>query len=318
MPAEFPSAVTGPLNTMRTAARTATSFASNVVSLLTALVGANNPFGSAATREAGTEAGEVPVLNAAGRIEPSLLPSATDSVRGAVMLARNLQDGRAGVVATAAQVSAHATAATTGLDASNFTMTALANDVVFTAPAVGMLVIAGAGGGGHRPPGFITNSAGTAPREAFLAPASLGVSGGATTLRYGDNAASASAPSIVVPGGHGGGRPKPSVAVFQLLTVTPDDDAPQFALLLDGKGAPGGGPGAFASARGGTLVSVGYPGGPGALLIAKVSAGGRYRVSIGSGGAGAAAITGLNSAAGERSDGGVRGLDGYAFYVRLD
>jgi len=239
MPAEFPSAVTGPLNTMRTAARTATSFASNVVSLLTALVGANNPFGSAATREAGTAAGNVPVLNAAGRIEPSLLPSATDSVRGAVVLARNLRDERAGVVATAAQVSA-AAATTQGLDATNFTLTQLSSGVVFTAPAVGLIVVGAAGGGGHRPDGS---------RASFLRDGGAGGNAAASYLYYGPQVASDSATTrIEVRGGYGGavrGLMREGNTGVNFLSPPAATGRPDLAMVMRGKGGLGGDGGAY-------------------------------------------------------------------------
>ena len=305
--ADFPNAVTAPLERLRAMRQSATDFASEVTSLLTELVGDNNPFGTAALREVGNAAGEVPVLDTTGKIPPAVLPEATADARGTVVLARGIQDARPGVVPTAAQIAALTAVAGTGLNAANFTITQLQHDVAFTAPAIGLVMVASAGGGGHRPPAaradYLTDGRGTPARDSFMF--------------YGPQVSNNSSRDFIrVRGGLGGGegdQNRRGGVEFPVINAVAG--APDFAMLLIGKGAPGGDPGAFdpdTRVVGGAVAGV--PGNSGNLMLAKVALGATVRVRLAGAGAGAAA---LPQAANQRSVAGGRGLDGFAYFVRL-
>lgn len=305
MPADFPSEVTTPLGRLRTITSGATSFASDVVALLTAAFGTGNPFGTAATRNTGTNAGQVPLLASGGRIEPSLVPEATETARGGVIVARDIADARAGVVVTAAQVAAFAAAAGTGLNAANLAVTQLQDGVDFTAPAVGLIVVGAAGGGGHRPPADTNN---------YLNDG-LGANAADSFLWYADRQTQSS--RLQVRGGLGGAQrgSQASPQGIAFPAVPAGDNRPDFAITLLGKGGPGGVAGAYINTTSNTLPSyAGVPGGDGELLIAKVMAA-TYRVTLGAAGAGGAALTGLSS--GARSTAGGTGFAAFAFYMRL-
>jgi len=303
MPADFDTNITAPLGRLRALTAGATSFASDIVSLLTAAFGTSNPFGTAATRDTGTAEGNVPLLGAGGRIEPSLLPTATATDRGAVLLARDINDRRTDVIATAAQLAAHAATVKSGLEASNFTITQLTSGVAFTAPAVGLIFVAASGGGG------------SVPTRSGLAPLLVdGGDGEDARLRYGSA-------QVVVAGGQGGFRPSSISQIqragFSVVTLTQSPpNTPDFAVLLGGKGAAGGKTGLYDTDTStiGTETR-GHAGAAGSLLVAKVPAGGVYTATIGAAGRGAAALTGLPS--GQESVGGGDGALGWAFYLRL-
>jgi len=309
--ADFPPSVTTPLGRLNALANDAVTFASDVVATLRALVGDNNPFGTAALADTGTAEGNVPLLNADGEIDAALLPEATADARGAVLLARNLTDARAGVVATAAQVSALAATAGTGLNADNFTVTELASGAIFTTPAIGLIVVGAAGGGGHRPPrlptDYLTDGAGGNAANSYL--------------YYGDGALTATTTRVEVRGGTGGaarGNERPGNRGLNLVAVTAGTGAPDFAMILRGKGGLGGTGGTFVGDPShGTRSLEGLSGDDGEMLVAKVTAGARYRVTLGAAGAGAAALGSAALSGAEASNAGDAGLAGYAFFVGL-
>ena len=302
----LPSEVTAPLARLRALSGTATTFASDMVSLLGALLDpARGPLGTAALRDTGTDEGNVPLLDSTGKIPSALVPEATAEARGAVTLARTLEDTRAGVVPTAAQISMLTAAASTGLSAANFTITPMADGVDFTTPAQGLIIVSGAGGGGHTPPAsgeYLSGGHGTGTISSFLF--------------FGPVRTQSSPNNIRVRGGLGGGS-APNVETPIRIPVydATVDGAPDFAVTIKDKGSPGGDPGAFdPTATTGNDAVVGLPGEPGDLLIAKVPAGKTYRANLASGGAGAAARPATSS---QRSVAGRQGGDAFAFYVRL-
>ena len=304
----LPDSITEPLARLRARSGDgATGFASNVVAVLDAMLNTTTGIlGTASVRDTGTTEGTIPVLNADGEIAPALVPGATSEAQGAVLLARSITDARPGVVPTAAQITALAQTAATGLNAANFNITALTNNVDFTTPATGLILIAAAGGGGHSPPasgGYLSGGNGTRGQEA--------------RLRYGANLASASTASIRVLGGVGGGSGAAQLVGFEAVTTidSTQASAPTFAFRLFQKGAQGGDPGAYdpdTRSAGGEVV--GLPGSNGDLLIAKVEAGRTYRPVIGNGGAGAAATPTTTNT---QSVAARAGLNGYALFVRL-
>jgi len=305
MPADFPTEVTTPLGRLNALTQTATTFASDVVAVLTAALGTSNPFGTAATRNVGAAAGDVPILNNNARIEPSLVPTATADAAGAVILARSIADARPGVVPTAAQLAALTATSGTGLNAANFTLTSVASNTDFTTPGIGVLLLASSGGGGHAP-GAGADFIGTG----------RGSTGGTSYLRYRATRTNNTG-AIVVSGGDGGGTSASSFNQgFRIETVdATQTNAPDFAITLLGKGAQGGDPGGFdpnTSTTGGEVVGV--PGGNGDLLIAKFQAGRTFRVIIG--GAGSFG-TAPNASSGQRRVVPRRGYIGSAFVVRL-
>jgi len=308
MPADFDTNITAPLGRLRALTAGATSFASDIVSLLTAAFGTSNPFGTAATRDTGTAEGNVPLLGAGGRIEPSLLPTATTIRSGGVLLARDINDARAEAVATAAQVASFAAGVATGLNAANFTATQLQDGVDFTAPTVGLIVIGGAGGGGHRPPAsrltYTTDGQGANAADSYL--------------WFGNRRTTSE--RLRVRGGYGGARRASTQITAQGLsfaTVPAGDNRPDFAVVMAQKGAPGGVGGSYGEGTAQTEY-VGLPGGDGELLIAKVQAA-TYRVTLGAAGAGGAALAGLSNdpLSPPYSIAGGNGLNAFAFYLRL-
>ena len=310
MPADFSDTpIPAPLGRLRTITRGATTFASDVMAVLTAAFGPSNPFGTAATRNTGTVAGDVPLLNSDARIEPSLIPEATTTARGGVMLANAVTDARDGVVPTAAQITAYAAGVATGLSAENFTITELTSGTVFTPPGIGLIVIGAAGGGGHRPP---------ASRRNYLNDGQ-GNNAAHSYLYYGSNPSTDSANTrIEVRGGFGGARAgntaRPGNSGVTILSPPQGTGRPAFSMVLAMKGAQGGVAGEYSEGTAQTQYA-GVPGGDGELLLARVSNNQRYRVVLGAPGTGGAALTGLSS--GVRSVAGGNGTNAFALFVRL-
>jgi len=137
-----------------------------------------------------------------------------------------------------------------------------------------------------------------------------------TTGASADGSLRYSGAQIRVDGGKPGGTAATSISNSAFIpSITPNSNAPDFAITLFGKGAEGGDPGAFdpnTAAAGGEIV--GIPGSNGSLLIAKFQAGRTFSVSFGLGGDGAPARTATSS---QRSVGGGKGKTGYALFVRL-
>lgn len=308
--AEFDSNITEPLNRLRAIQQGATSFASDVAALLVALVGDDNPFGTAATYNTGTSQGEVPLLGAGGRIEPSLLPAATDTDRGAVILARNLQDDRAGVVATAAQIAALTATAGDGLNAANFTITEITSTAgltqSFTAPGTGLLLLASGGGSGHNPPNVGAYLGNQQPGQTT----GIGSNGTDSSLRYDTT-------TLTINGGlAGGARVSGGVTNrgVRVETIQRSPNAPDFGITLFGKGGVGGDPGIFNPDTSVPNNEVsGVPGSNGNLFIAKFQAGRTMIVRFGDGGS----PTSTTTASNQSRIPARRGLDGYALFVRL-
>lgn len=72
--------------------QSATGWADRIVTLITAAFKSDrNPFGSAATVDTGTTAGDVPVLGTGGRLDSDRLPAASMAVAGAVKLANSTE-----------------------------------------------------------------------------------------------------------------------------------------------------------------------------------------------------------------------------------
>lgn len=308
MPADFQTPITSPLTRLRALTSGATTFASDVVALLTAAFGANNPFGTAATRNTGTAEGDVPLVGSDGRIDAALVPEATETARGGVILARAVTDTRPNVVPTAAQIAAYTAQAATGLDAANLAVTEIADGTSFSPPAIGLIVIGAAGGGGHRPPAsrqdYLTDGAGTSAANSYL--------------YYGPDVANNAANTRVeVRGGLGGtvsGAARPGNRGIYIATPPQAVGRPAFSFILQSKGAQGGVAGFYGEGTAQTEYA-GVPGQDGELLIAKVDANRQYRVVIGAPGTGGAALTGLPT--GRRSVAGGNGFSGFAFYMRL-
>lgn len=307
MAANFDTPITAPLGRLRSIQRGALTFASDIMELLTAAFGPSNPFGTASTLDAGTAAGEVPILNSDARIEPSLIPAATETQRGTVMLATSANDRRPGVVPTRTQITGLTQTALfgVGLNADNFTISQLTSNVDFQAPGTGLLLLASGGGGGHAP------NAGS----DYLG-TGVGSPGTPSRLRY-DATRTSNTGAIVVSGGEGGGQA--AAASSDGLIIPPFDStqpgAPDFVVAIPGKGGQGGDPGGFdpnTSVTGGGVV--GIPGGNGDLLIAKIGGGRTFRALFGSGGD---AGTAPNASRGQRRIAARNGVGGYALFLRL-
>ena len=72
------------LSEVANATGSAPGWASKVITLAQAAFGAGNPFGTAATKNTGTAAGEVPVLTGEAEVDVSLLPAASTTGAGVV------------------------------------------------------------------------------------------------------------------------------------------------------------------------------------------------------------------------------------------
>ncbi len=267
----------------------ATTFAARLITLLDAVLGTNNPFGTAAFRMAGTALNNLPQLGNDGRLSQTTMPQASSGVLGAVRVAPTLSSQIDGAVAIASQAKAAIDAIETGLQASSFTLEDMTTDPSFVTANAGFIIASGGGGGGGSLGGD-------------------GSGGGSVSIRYGDIANAT--PAMVAPGGFGGRGPTlqgiqwdTNTAGFEILALTPSAaSAPSFAFLLRAAGSRGG-RGAYNS------TTVAQTGTPGDRLIALVgNNGGTFAVT------GAANSGGAGGSAGSN---GEAGANGYAKFLRI-
>lgn len=76
MPMPIPAAVTTRLTALKNVGDSATGFVTKLLASLDDTLGASNMFGSAAAKNAGSAAGNVPLLDGNGKIPTGLLPNA--------------------------------------------------------------------------------------------------------------------------------------------------------------------------------------------------------------------------------------------------
>jgi len=307
MPAIFPTSATDDLADVNATTGGATTFYSRVVTLLNTMFGTSNPFGTAATLDAGTAEGNIPVLDVNGLLPSARLPGATAQTPGAVTLAASLASTGALDVVTPAQVRGAVSGITQGLTANAFNITQLALNTTFTTPAAGFLIGSSGGAGGAG----TVSSAGVGPGAAS--------NGENLVIRYGaatPTAFSSSTPALIAPGGgrHTAQGRVVSFASFTILQIdaaaTAANRAPKFAYYNLQRGAPGG--------RGGFRTSLArdrrfaIDGQPGALLVALFDRAGIHirMTSDGTGGNGGNAGTG-------GADGNAGG-NGFALFMRIE
>lgn len=309
MPAQFPANVRDAVTTFTGTTGGATTFASRLITLINAVFGPSNPFGTAATRDAGTAADNVPVLNADGELSADVLPAATDTVPGIIQVAGSLSDATG--AATPSQVRGAVAGLTQGFRADRTALTELALNTAFTTPGSGYLIASSGGGGGY---GLVYQRGGNPP--IFT---SRGNNGEALTIQYGAASATGfnnASPTLSVAGGIAaavntpiGGTPR----AFQILSIdaaaASANRAPKFAFTRGVQGAPGGRPGYHVE------VDIPIRSDAGNLLVAFFEGAGKHirMTADGTGGAGGnPGQLDSNRVAGEA------GANGFAFYVRVD
>lgn len=296
--ASFGSNITTPLDRLRTIQQGATTFARDIVLVLTAAFGEGNTFGTASQRDTGTGSNNVPLLNNEGELDPNIIPAATTSTRGAVRLAGSIEDTGDDVVPPLELLRLATPAVGSLLDANNFDVEEITTGIQYTTPAIGLLFVASSGGGGSTP----------------------GVANGGTatssTISLGTVYPTSASNTITAAGGGGGGDTRVESSGFDLLPVNSNlNNHPDFAMILYGKGAPGGDPGSFDPDTNMSSNEIaGLPGDNGNLIIAKFNSGDNFRVDIGAAGAGADARTTTTN---QRSVAARDGKTGYAFFMRL-
>jgi len=308
MPAIWPAERNAEVANVNATTGGATTFYSRVVSLVNGFFGDNNPFGTAATRDAGTGEGDLPVLNVVGELETGRIPSATTTEPGAVMLGAGIYDQEAGRVATPPMLRGALSGITQGLVSDNMEIErTLVFRVPYTTPAAGILVMSGGGQGGLATAGTSGSVAGTPTR------------GQDTVVQYGASSAtafSASSPTLVATGG--GAQTVQGRAVsypsFELLSIdaaaTAAGRAPKFAFRRLAAGAVGG--------RGGFRSSLANdrrfaPDGQAGSLVVAFFNGGGIHLRMESGGNG-----GQGQAAPSGGADGEAGANGFAFFIRVE
>ena len=298
MPAQFPNQFRTALTTFMSTTGGATTFASRLVTLLGMAFGPSNPFGTAATRDAGTAEGNVPELRPDGTLDPGVLPDASTTSPGIITIADSLADTTPGAVATPGQVAAAVAGLTGGLQASSFALSELALNTAFTTPGAGFLIGSSGGQGGDHSPAAARPGPGNVDRQ----------NGESLTIQYGAATAtgfSNSSPSLTV---LGGGQHSTN-ASFEILSIdsaaAAANRAPRFAFMRGGDGAPGGREGLTVGTtpRGGGL--------PGNLVVAMFVSAGIHLMLTEDG-------TGGRGGSHPRATDGEAGSNGFAVYVRID
>ena len=146
MPANFPSRVTNALTALNAVTGSAVTFADRVLGVINEVFGANNPFGTASTRDTGTAEGNVPVLDAQGKLVDAVLPEGDTTGPGIVQLAGDITD-TGDVVPTAAQISQAVTARFgTGRDninADSFALFDMSAADPYISPGPGVILLMG-------------------------------------------------------------------------------------------------------------------------------------------------------------------------------
>lgn len=298
MPANFPTQFQNTLAAFTGVQRGATTFASRLIDLMNAAFGPSNPFGTAATRDTGTAEGNIPLLDSAGALDSAVLPAASADAPGAVTLARDLSDDRAGVVALPSQVSAAVAGLTQGFRADALAITQLSLNVVFTTPGSGFLIGSSGGQGGRS-------------TSVFGGRVTHGGGGGAEalTIQYGAASASgfsASSPALTA----GTDQYASAFAILPIdMAAAAANRAPKFAFVRGGVGVPGGRDGYVQTAINSGRADAGN------LLIAFVEGAGKHlrMTADGTGGPGGRAGTPTSTQAN-----GEAGANGFAVFVRVD
>jgi len=307
MPANFPTQFQNTLAAFTGVQRGATTFASRLIDLMNAAFGPSNPFGTAATRDVGVAADNLPALDSAGVLPTGVLPAATTDTPGAVTLASSLDDTSATAVVLPSQVNAALAGLTQGFRADRTNIILLTLNTTFTTPGAGFLIGSSGGGGGE------DSHAGSQGRTAAEN------AGEALTIQYGAASASAftsSSPTLSVPGGSTvPTEGQPTTARPPGFSILPIDSAartanraPKFAFMLGNAGAAGG--------RAGFLNTQSTPGTArdGSMLIAFFDRGLHMRMTAdGTGGPG----DNIRPTSG-RWAAGENGANGFAVFVRLD
>ena len=151
MPADFPQASRTTLTQLNAVTGGAVTFAARVVAVMNSFLGSSNPFGTAATRDTGTGDGDVPVLDASGRIADAALPAASATRGGVVRIAPTLDTAVGEQVATAAQITAESARLERelgGLETTNFQLLDMTAATPFTTSIGGFIIASGGSGDG--------------------------------------------------------------------------------------------------------------------------------------------------------------------------